>query len=117
MLDPARYSDREYTAGLKILKDIRKHPAISMKRFELTFMTKRYYIMTTVAILSELHVHESHHFTQPDVHKARWAGFWGSQSWLALEQLSSFTHGQSFDILFQLWILSIFPIKSYIFSS
>ena len=101
MLDPARYSDREFTAGLKILKDIRKRPAISMKRFELTFMKKRYYIMTTVAILSELHVHASHRLTQPDStnnSKARWAGYWGSQIWLALDQSSSFTHGQSFDI-------------------
>ena len=50
MLDPARYNDRDFTAGLKVLRDIRKRPALSMKKFEQNFINKRQLIMIIVGL-------------------------------------------------------------------
>ena len=49
-MDPARYNDRDFTAGLKVLRDIRKRPALSMKKFEQNFINKRQLIMIIVGM-------------------------------------------------------------------
>ena len=54
-MDPLKYTDAEFTVGLKIVKAIAKRPALSMRQFEHSFLNQKIFWPLRIIVGGELY--------------------------------------------------------------